>query len=182
MPKIVLSRTRVRFVLGSGYKYQTPAIVNQPINQIQVNYFFWLWPPLRSRSRVDLGEFFSEQGCISPANLRLVYKYHHGLYFYSYRCIDPVDLHCDSGISQLSTLVQFKYGCIDPVDLHCSNQIKGKFSALSKGGVSLDRFIKLPILLIAFIIYLITAISLRPIGIDLDRPYILFNLSFVNLN
>ena len=43
------------------------------------------------------------------------------------------------------------------------------------------RFIKLPILLIASIIYLITAISLCPIGIDLDRPYILFNLSFVNL-
>ena len=44
------------------------------------------------------------------------------------------------------------------------------------------RFIKLPILLIAYIVYLITAISLRPIGIDLDRPYILFNPSFVNLN
>ena len=45
-----------------------------------------------------------------------------------------------------------------------------------------DRFIKLPILLVAFIIYLITTISLRPIGIDLDRPYIFFNPSFVNLN
>ena len=54
--------------------------------------------------------------------------------------------------------------------------------ALSKGGVPLDRFIKLPILLIASIIYLITAISPRPIGIDLDRPYIFFNPSFVNLN
>ena len=54
--------------------------------------------------------------------------------------------------------------------------------ALSKGGVASDRFIKLPILPIASIIYLITAISLRPIGIDLDRPYILFNPSFVNLN
>ena len=43
------------------------------------------------------------------------------------------------------------------------------------------RFIKLPILLIAFIIYLITAISLCPIEIDLDRPYILFNPSFANL-
>ena len=32
------------------------------------------------------------------------------------------------------------------------------------------RFIKLPILLIAFIVYLITAISLYPIEIDLDRP------------
>ena len=45
-----------------------------------------------------------------------------------------------------------------------------------------DRFIKLPILLITFIIYLITTISLRLIGIDLDWPYILFNPSFVNLN
>ena len=44
-----------------------------------------------------------------------------------------------------------------------------------------DRFIKLPILLIAFIVYLITAISLCPIEIDLDRPYILFNSSFDNL-
>ena len=54
--------------------------------------------------------------------------------------------------------------------------------ALSKGGVPSDRFIKLPILLITSIIYLITAISLRLIGIDLDQPYILFNPSFVNLN
>ena len=43
------------------------------------------------------------------------------------------------------------------------------------------RFIKLPILLIASIIYSIIAISLRLIEIDLDRPYILFNPSFVNL-
>ena len=56
--------------IGPGYKYQTPAIVkrNQSI-QIQVNYFFWLHPPLRSRSRVDLGEFFSEYGCIDPVDL-----------------------------------------------------------------------------------------------------------------
>ena len=54
--------------------------------------------------------------------------------------------------------------------------------ALSKGGVLSDRFIKLPILRIAFIVYLITAISLRPIGIDLDRLYILFNPLFINLN
>ena len=57
---------------GPEYKYQTPAIVKgHTINPIQVIYFFWLWPPLRSRSRVDLGEFFSK-----------------------YSCIDPVDLHC----------------------------------------------------------------------------------------
>ena len=34
---------------------------------------------------------------------------------------------------------------------------------------------------IAFIVYLITTISLCPIEIDLDRPYILFNSSFANL-
>ena len=43
------------------------------------------------------------------------------------------------------------------------------------------RFIKLPILLVAFIIYLITTISLSPIEIDLDLPYILFDPSFANL-
>ena len=43
------------------------------------------------------------------------------------------------------------------------------------------RFIKLPILLIAFIAYLITAILLCLIEIDLDRPYILFDSSFANL-
>ena len=43
------------------------------------------------------------------------------------------------------------------------------------------RFIKLPILLIAFIVYLITAISLCPNEIDLDWPYILSNSSFANL-
>ena len=53
--------------------------------------------------------------------------------------------------------------------------------ALSKGGVPSDRFIKLPILLISSIIYIITAISLHPIEIDLEQPYILFSPSFVNL-
>ena len=70
MSDIVLSHTRVGFVfLGFGYKYQTLAIVKHTINQIQVNYFFWLRPPLRSRSRVDLGEFFSEYGCIDSVDL-----------------------------------------------------------------------------------------------------------------
>ena len=54
--------------------------------------------------------------------------------------------------------------------------------ALSKGGVPSHRFIKLPIFLIASMVYLITTILLHPIEIDLDRPYILFNPSFVNLN
>ena len=55
---------------GPRYKYQTLAIIkrNQSI-QIQVNYFFQIRPPLRSRSRVDLGEFFSEYGCIDSADL-----------------------------------------------------------------------------------------------------------------
>ena len=57
-----------------------------------------------------------------------------------------------------------------------------KLSALSMGGVPSDKFIKLSILIIASIIYSITAISLRPIGIYLDRPYILVNPSFINLN
>ena len=48
--------------------------------------------------------------------------------------------------------------------------------------VVFGRFIKLPVLVIASIVYLITAISLRLIGIDLDRLYILFNSSIVNLN
>ena len=70
MPKIVLSRTQIGFVLGSGYKYQTPAIVenNQSIKYKSIT-FFRLRPPLRSRSRVDLGEFFSKYGCIDPVDL-----------------------------------------------------------------------------------------------------------------
>ena len=41
MPDIVFSHTRVGFILGSEYKYQTPTIVRRiPISQIQVNYFF----------------------------------------------------------------------------------------------------------------------------------------------
>ena len=49
-----------------------------------------------SGSSADLGEFFNMQGCIGPADLRLVYKYRHGLYFYSYGYIDPVNLHCSN--------------------------------------------------------------------------------------
>ena len=41
MPKIVLSRTRIGFVLGSGYKYQTLAIVknNQSIKYKSITFF-----------------------------------------------------------------------------------------------------------------------------------------------
>ena len=46
-------------------------------NQSNTSYLlFRLRPPLRSRSIVDLGEFFNKYGCI-----------------------DPVDLHYDPGIS-----------------------------------------------------------------------------------
>jgi hypothetical protein len=63
--------------VGPGYKYQTLAIIRHTINPIYKSFtFFWLRPPLRSRSRVELDEFFSKYGCI---NL--------------------VDLHCDSSIS-----------------------------------------------------------------------------------
>ena len=47
----------------------------------------------------ELTEIYSEQGYISLADLQLVCKYHHGLYFCSYGCIDSVDLHYDSSIS-----------------------------------------------------------------------------------
>ena len=70
IPKFVTNRDQVGFMLlDYGYKYQTPAIVRDQSIQIQVNYFFRLWPPLRSRSRVDFGEFFSEYGCIDQVDL-----------------------------------------------------------------------------------------------------------------
>ena len=55
--------------MGLGYKYQSLTIVKDTINQIPVIHFFRLRPPLRSRSRVDLGEFFNEYGCIYPVDL-----------------------------------------------------------------------------------------------------------------
>ena len=65
-----MSRAKVGFmrvfwvlILDPGY------CKRHTINPIQVIYFFWLRPPLRSRSRVDLGEFFSEYGCIDPVDL-----------------------------------------------------------------------------------------------------------------
>ena len=45
-------------------------------------YFFGFTLILRSRSNVDLDEFFNKQSCIDPVDLRLVCKYCHGLYFY----------------------------------------------------------------------------------------------------
>ena len=55
---------------GRKYKYQTPAILKKTsINPNTSQLLFQLWPPLRSRSRVDLGEFFSEYGCIDLVEL-----------------------------------------------------------------------------------------------------------------
>ena len=55
---------------GPGYKYQTPAIVKDTINPIYKSFTFSAPATLRSRSRVDLGEFFSKYGCIDPVDLR----------------------------------------------------------------------------------------------------------------
>ena len=47
MPKIVLSRTQIGFVLGSGYKYQTPAIIKeqQSIKYKSITFFLALATP-----------------------------------------------------------------------------------------------------------------------------------------
>ena len=60
---------RQKSCTGPGYKYQTPAIVKINQSKYKSITFFWLRPPLRSRSRVDLDEFFSEYGCINPVDL-----------------------------------------------------------------------------------------------------------------
>ena len=58
-----------RTLISSGYKYKPPAIVITH-NQSNTSYlFFRLQPPLRSRSRVNLGEFFSKYGCIDSVDL-----------------------------------------------------------------------------------------------------------------
>ena len=75
------------------------AVCNTQLIKYKLLIFFLFRQPLKSWSRVDLGEFFSKQGFIGPVDLWLVYKYRRGLYLYLYGCIDPVDLHCDSGIS-----------------------------------------------------------------------------------
>ena len=55
---------------GPGYKYQAPTIVKKQQSIQYTSYLlFWLRPPLRSRSRVDLGKFFSKYGCIDPIDL-----------------------------------------------------------------------------------------------------------------
>ena len=57
-----------------------PLYQGDPINQYKL-LFFGSVPTLRSRSSIDLGEFFNKQGCIGLADLRLVCKYRHDLYF-----------------------------------------------------------------------------------------------------
>ena len=76
-----------------------PQPLYQDIQSIKYNLpFFQLRPTLRSRSRVDLDEFFSKQGCIGLADLWLVCKYRHALYFCLYGCIDLVDLWSTSTV------------------------------------------------------------------------------------
>ena len=67
IPKIVIVVLEQDSCLGSGYKYQTPAIVKN-IQSINTKYFFGFTPTLRSRSTVDLSEFFNKQGCIDPVD------------------------------------------------------------------------------------------------------------------
>ena len=61
---------RHKSCVGSGYKYQTPAIAKgTQLIKYKLLTFFLLRSPLRSQSRVDLGEFFSKYGCIDPVDL-----------------------------------------------------------------------------------------------------------------
>ena len=60
------------YVISLEYKYKSPAIVSRRSNQpIQITFFFGSVPTLRSRSSVDLGEFFNKQGCIGSVDLGL---------------------------------------------------------------------------------------------------------------
>jgi hypothetical protein len=48
-----------------AYKYKPPAIASSIHTSIKISlYFFGFTPTLRSKSNVDLGEFFNKQGCI----------------------------------------------------------------------------------------------------------------------
>ena len=61
---------RQKSYAGPGYKYEVPTIVKEQQSIQYTSYLlFRLWPPLRSRSRVDLSEFFSKYGCIDPVDL-----------------------------------------------------------------------------------------------------------------
>ena len=69
--KIVMSHAWIGVMHRSQVQISKPDYCKKThtINQIQVIYFFWLRPPLRSRSRVDLDEFFSKYGCIDLVDL-----------------------------------------------------------------------------------------------------------------
>ena len=132
--------------VGPGYKYQTSTIVKHTINPIQVIYFFWLRPPLRSRSRVDLGEFFSKYGCINLVYLHClsvstVMVYTSVRMAASIRSTSTACLYVPSWLipifvrlhrSSRPPLLVYKYrhglylcsyGYIDPVDLHCDSSM-----------------------------------------------------------
>ena len=98
--------------LDSGYKYQAPAIVKHTINQIQVNLLFLLRPPLRSRSRVDLGEFFSEYGCIDPVDL-------HCLYVSTVMVYTSVRMAASIRSPPTATLVQASYRFLSNSSMAC---------------------------------------------------------------
>ena len=90
---LLSSRVRLALLAAQGININ-PQLLYQghPINQYKL-LFFGSVPTLRSRSRVDLGEFFNKQGCIGLADLRLVCKYRHGLYFCSKAASVKFDLH-----------------------------------------------------------------------------------------
>ena len=171
--------------LGSGYKYQTLSIEkhNQSIKYKSI-YFFRLRPPLRSRSRVDLNEFFSEYGCIDPVDL-------HCLSVSTIMVYTSIHMAASIWSTPTATLVQASYRLLPSSSMACVILPHTPLLELDQGqviGSTLEcqslvdsLSYRYCLLLIAFIVYLITIISLCPIEIDLDRPYILFNPSFANL-
>ena len=64
-------------------KILDPDYYKRTSNQSIPITFFGFTLTLRSRSSVDLGEFFNKQGCIGPVDLRFICEYRHGLYFCS---------------------------------------------------------------------------------------------------
>ena len=81
---IVFSYLVITLKARHPYKYNGLwHFVNYLSDQSETSTFtFWLMPPLRSRSRVDLSEFFGKQGChrLSPTS-GLSMSIPHDLYF-----------------------------------------------------------------------------------------------------
>ena len=92
---LLSSRVCLGLLSAQGININPQLLYERHLSINQYQLLFWLHANLRSRSTVDLGEFFNKQSCIDPVDLRLVCKYCHGLYFGLYGCIDPVDLHCE---------------------------------------------------------------------------------------